>query len=76
MRTEDERPRTDRAETSLLDMYDEILVETELIWSISPVLSGVLCEFTVGVRSLHTLRLESLKLVFNHSTNFLLINKL
>ena len=27
--TEEERPRTDRDETSLLDMYDEILVETE-----------------------------------------------
>ena len=30
--------------------------------------------YTVEVRSLHTLRLESLKLVFNHSTNFLLTN--
>ena len=29
VRTEGERPRTDRAETSLLDMYDEILVENE-----------------------------------------------
>jgi DNA-binding HxlR family transcriptional regulator len=29
VRTEEERSRTDRAETSLLDMYDEILVETE-----------------------------------------------
>ncbi|KAM9528684.1 microtubule-associated serine/threonine-protein kinase 2 isoform 5-T5 [Salvelinus alpinus] len=29
VRTEEERPRTDRAETSLLDMYDEILVENE-----------------------------------------------
>ena len=28
----------------------------------------------VEVRRLHTLRLESLKLVFNHSTNFLLTN--
>ena len=27
--TEEERPRTDGAETPLLDMYDEILVETE-----------------------------------------------
>jgi hypothetical protein len=27
--TEEERPRTDRAETSLLDMDDEILVENE-----------------------------------------------
>ena len=26
--TEEERPRTDRAETSPLDMYDEILDET------------------------------------------------
>ena len=29
MRTEEEAQRTDRAETSLLDMYDEILVENE-----------------------------------------------
>ena len=29
MGTEEERPRTDRAETSLLDLYDEILVENE-----------------------------------------------
>ena len=29
VRSEEERPRTDRAETSLLDMYDGILVETE-----------------------------------------------
>ena len=29
VRTEEEMPRTDRAETSLLDMYDEILVENE-----------------------------------------------
>ena len=29
VRTEEERPRTDRAETSLLDMYDLILVENE-----------------------------------------------
>ena len=29
VRTEEERPRTDRAETSLLDMYDAILVENE-----------------------------------------------
>jgi hypothetical protein len=29
VRTEEERPRTDRAEPSLLDMYDEILVENE-----------------------------------------------
>ena len=29
VRTEEERPRTDRAENSLLDMYDEILVENE-----------------------------------------------
>ena len=29
VRTEEEKPRTDRAETSLLDMYDEILVENE-----------------------------------------------
>jgi hypothetical protein len=29
VRTEEERPRTKRAETSLLDMYDEILVKTE-----------------------------------------------
>jgi hypothetical protein len=29
VRTEEVRPRTDRAETSLLDMYDEILVENE-----------------------------------------------
>jgi hypothetical protein len=28
-RTEEERPWTDRAESSLLEMYDEILVETE-----------------------------------------------
>ena len=27
--TEEERPQTDRAETSLLDMYDEILVQNE-----------------------------------------------
>jgi hypothetical protein len=27
--TEGEKPQTDRAETSLLDMCDEILVETE-----------------------------------------------
>ena len=27
--TEEERPQTDRAQTSLLDMYDEILVENE-----------------------------------------------
>jgi hypothetical protein len=27
--TEEERPQTDRAEPSLLDMYDEILVENE-----------------------------------------------
>ena len=30
VRTEEERPRTDRPETSLLDMYDEILVENEM----------------------------------------------
>jgi hypothetical protein len=29
VRTGEERPGVDRAETSLLDMYDEILVETE-----------------------------------------------
>jgi hypothetical protein len=29
VRTEEEKPRTHRAETSLLDMYDEILVENE-----------------------------------------------
>ena len=29
--TKEERPWTERAETSLLDVYDEILVETELI---------------------------------------------
>ena len=29
---------------------------------------------TVEIRSLHTLRLESLNLVFNHSTNVLLTN--
>ena len=29
VRTEEERSRTDRAETSLLDMYDGILVENE-----------------------------------------------
>jgi hypothetical protein len=29
VRTEEERPWTNRAETSLLDMYDEILVENE-----------------------------------------------
>jgi hypothetical protein len=27
--TEEERPRTHRTETSLFDMYDEILVENE-----------------------------------------------
>ena len=31
VRTEEEAPRTDTAGTSLLDMYDEILVETEQI---------------------------------------------
>ena len=31
MRTEEERPQTDTAETSLIDMYDEILVENEQI---------------------------------------------
>ena len=29
VRSEEERPLTDRAETSLLDMYDEILVANE-----------------------------------------------
>ena len=29
VRNEEERPGTDRAETSLLDIYDEILVENE-----------------------------------------------
>jgi hypothetical protein len=29
MRTEEEGPRTDRAETSLFHMYDEILAENE-----------------------------------------------
>ena len=33
-----------------------------------------MCLITIEVGSLHTLRLESLKLVFNHSTNFLLTN--